>query len=417
MRTNIKTIISFFFFAILLINGCKKETNKPIDNIQNATQPITNPVVTNIAGGAVITYTLPNDPNLLYVKAVYERSGKTVTSKSSYFKSSITVEGLGDTTEQNVALFAVSRSEISSEPVNVKVSPLAPAIFDVLASLDIVESFGGMSIKFLNPATSSPSPNNIVIGILMWDTHLNEWVDVDAYYTGLENGVFSVRGLESVEKKFGFFVRDTWGNRTDTIEKTLTPIYEEELDVSKIKYAKGKFPVPQKVPLPTTGDPVLEPGNLSSWPFDKLFDGGIGNSGFHTNERNPVPIWIPIDLGVTAQLSRYKIWQRMHDNNSTYFYSHGNPHEWEIWGTNTPNDPESWVLLDHRIMTKPSGLPVGQVNNDDVEIARLGHEYEFPLGTPEVRYIAWKHIDSWASIEGSTGFLHMSEMKLWGQIR
>jgi hypothetical protein len=417
MKRNIKILFSFFLLAILLVNGCKKELNKPIDDNPNAPQPITNPVVKNIAGGAVISYTLPEDANLLYVKAVYERNGETVASKASYFRNNIIVEGLGDTVEQNVVLYAVSRSEVPSEPVNVKINPLAPAISGVLKSLDIVESFGGMSIKFLNPAPTSSAPNNIVIGILMWDTRLSEWVDVDAYYTGLESGVFSVRGLESVEQKFGFFVKDTWGNRTDTIEKILTPIYEEELDVSKIKYVKGKYPVPQKAPLPTTGDPVLEPGNLSSWPFDNLFDGEIGNSGFHTNERNPVPIWIPMDLGVTAQLSRYKIWQRMHDNNSTYFYSHGNPHEWEIWGTNTPNDPDSWQLLDHRVMVKPSGLPIGQVTNDDVEIARLGHEYEFPIGTPAVRYIAWKHIDSWASIDGSTGFLHMSEMKLWGQIK
>ena len=413
---KIKILFSLFLLTTILF-GCKEEFSEPIDENGSAPKPIANASIENISGGAIISYTLPDDPNLLYVKAVYERNGTTVESKSSYFRNYVVVEGLGDTNERNVTLYAVSRAEKSSDPVNVKIAPLAPSISLVLTSLDIVESFGGMSVKFENPASTASLSNNIVIGVLLWDTNLNEWKDVDAHYTGLDSGSFSVRGLPSVEQKFGFFVRDTWGNKTEIIEKVLTPIYEEEIDVSKITYAKGKYPVPQVAPFPATGGPVLEPGNLSSWPFGSLFDGKIGNSGFHTNERNPVPIWIPMDLGVKAQLSRYKIWQRMHDNNSTYFYSHGNPHEWEIWGTNTPTYPNSWQLLDHQVMVKPSALPVGQVNNDDVEIARLGHEYEFPLGTPAVRYIAWKHIDSWAAIEGSTGFLHMSEMKLWGQIK
>lgn len=405
------------FLLTAILSGCKEEFAKPISDSEAAPMAIINPSVKSIAGGAVITYTLPNDPNLLYVKAVYERNGAKVESKSSYFKNYVVVEGLGNTNEQNVSLYSVSRGEKTSSPVSVKVIPMAPPIAGVLSSLNVVESFGGMSVRFENPAATEFLPNNVVIGVLVWDPVLNEWKDVDAYYTGLESGAFSVRGLEAVERKFGFFVKDTWGNKTEIVEKVLTPIYEEALDVKKITYAKGKYPVPQRQPLPVGGSPVLEPGNLSSWPFTNLFDGAIGNSGFHSTERNPVPIWIPMDLGVTAKLSRYRIWQRMHDNNTTYFYSHGNPHKWEIWGTNTPTDANSWVLLDARVMVKPSGLPIGQVNNDDVEIARLGHEYEFPLSAPAVRYIAWKHIDSWAAIEGTTGFLHMSEMKLWGQIQ
>jgi hypothetical protein len=415
MKKN-KILFSILFLTAFLF-GCKEEYSTPIDDTGDAPMAVINPSAESIAGGAIITYTLPNDPNLLYVKAVYERNGAMVESKSSYFKNYIVIEGLGDINERDVKLYAVSRGEKASDPVSIKIIPEAPAIAGVLSSLKVLASFGGMSVSFQNPAATAAIPNNIVVGILVWDTRLNEWQDVDAYYTGLENGTFSVRGLEAVERKFGFFVKDTWGNKTEIIEKVLTPIYEEELDVKKITYAKGKYPVPQNMPLPVTGGPVLEPGNLSSWPFTNLFDGVIGNSGFHTNERNPVPIWIAMDLGVTAKLSRYKIWQRMHDNNNTYFYSHGNPHKWEIWGTNTPTDPNSWVLMDNRTMVKPSGLPVGQVNNDDVEIARLGHEYEFPLSAPAVRYIAWKHIDSWASIEGTTGFIHMSEMKLWGQVQ
>ena len=416
---NFKVVFFLLLFIVAVASSCKEEFNKPVYESTGAPQPIKNASVENIAGGAVISYTLPNDPNLLYVKAEFERQGKMVVAKSSIFKRTILVEGLGDTNPREVKLYAVSSSEEASTPISVTINPMDPAIFAVLESLDIKESFGGMNVKFLNPESSGERPYNIVIGVVAWNSTLNEWQDVDAYYTGLAGGSFSVRGLEAVTRKFGFFVKDTWDNKTDTVEKELTPIYEEEIlgSGNKITDIRKKYPIPQMAPMPADGSLILEPGNLSSWPFTALFDGVIGNNGFHSNEKNPLPAWFPMDLGRTVRLSRYKLWQRMHDDNKTYFYSHGNPHEWEIWGTNTPSDPNSWVRLDHEIMIKPSGLPVGQVSNDDVEIARLGHEYEFPLDIPAVRYIAWKNIDSWASIGGATGFLHMSELKFWGQVQ
>ncbi|ACU02934.1 MULTISPECIES: DUF5000 domain-containing lipoprotein [Pedobacter] len=410
-----KTILTLFMLVSVVMSSCKEETLKPLYGEKGAPKPVTNASVENIAGGAIISYTLPDDANLLYVKAEYERQGKMVVSKSSFYKKSVLIEGLGDTNPREVKLYAVGTGEEASAPIKVTINPLAPPIFGVMQSLAIRESFGGMNVKFLNPASTGERPYNIVIGVVVWDDKLSEWKDVDAYYTGLASGGFSVRGLEAKPRKFGFFVKDTWDNRTDTLQKEMTPIYEEQLKAAVD--VRKKFPIPQIRPLPVDGSLLAEPGNLSSWPFTNLFDNQIGNNGFHSNEKNPLPAWFPMDLGKVTRLSRYKIWQRMHDDNSTYFYSHGNPHEWEIWGTNTPADQNSWVMLDHQIMVKPSGLPVGQVSNDDVEIARAGHEYEFPLDAPAVRYIAWKHIDNWASIQGTLGFLHMSELRIWGQIQ
>lgn len=412
MKRN-KNILLLFLAGSILLQACKEEVLKPLYDSTGAPAPVTNVAIENIPGGAVISYTLPDDDNLLYVKAVYERHGQTVESKSSFYKKEVLVEGLGDTKPREVKLYAVSRSEDASEPVSVSIAPLPPPIYDVMNSLAIQESFGGMNVQFENLESTPERPYNIVIGVVVWNEELSEWQDVDAYYTGLAGGGFSVRGLEAVERKFGFFVKDTWDNVTDTLAMNLTPVYEEELAAPT--YIRQKFPVPQLAPLPADGSAVAEPGNLSSWPFTNLFDGEIGNNGFHSNEKQPIPAWFAMDFGHKVRLSRYKVWQRMHDNNETYFYSHGNPHEWEIWGTNNPSDVNSWVLLDHEIMQKPSGLPIGQVTNDDVEVARAGHEYELPIATEAYRYIAWKHIDNWASIDGALGFLHMSELKFWGQ--
>ncbi|MCH5687695.1 hypothetical protein LWM68_27570 [Niabella sp. W65] len=140
----------------------------------------------------------------------------------------------------------------------------------------------------------------------------------------------------------------------------------------------------------------------STYVLKNLFDGNTG-SMFHTKQNVDQPIWIPIDLGVKANISRYKIWQR----NGGFAWGHGNPHEWEIWGTNNPSDINSWVLLDRQVMIKPSGLPNGSNSNEDIEVANSGQEYEFKEGLPSVRYIAWKNIDCWDAIGGSTGFFHL----------
>jgi hypothetical protein len=98
-------------------------------------------------------------------------------------------------------------------------------------------------------------------------------------------------------------------------------------------------------------------------------------------------------------------------------FNHGNPHEWELWGTNDPTNVNSWVLLDHEVMVKPSGLPLGVNSNDDTYIATNGQEYQFPTNTPAVRYVAWKTIDCWASPQGQTGFFHLLEFSVYGQVQ
>ncbi|MGK6353352.1 DUF5000 domain-containing lipoprotein [Parapedobacter sp. DT-150] len=416
-----KIILKIFTAALLVVSviqSCKEETNEILHDDSAAPGPISDPVAEAIPGGAIIRYGLPADENLLYVKAVYERGGKEVVSKSSLYNDQVLVEGLGDTQEREVTLYAVSRSEVESTPVMIRITPLTPTIEDVLESLDIVESFGGMRVTFENKASTPETPSNIVIGVVRWNDELKEWEDIDAHYTGLAQGDFSVRGLDAVKGTFGFYVKDVWDNQSDTISTELTPIYEEELigtTFRDMRSGSPQYPIPQIPPLPASGEPIKHPGNLGSWPWARLWDGELGNTGFHTTERMDVPIWIPIDMRVKVKLSRYRIWQR--NSNGGYLYSHGNPHEWEIWGTNTPEDVDSWERLDHRVMEKPSGLPLGQLSNDDLAIAEAGHEYEFSIDAPPVRYIAWKHIDSWASIEGATGFLHMAEMKIWGQIQ
>lgn len=399
--------------GVLALLSCSDDNFGPIDRRGGIPGPVSDVRVENLAGGARISYVLPSDESLLYVKAVYLLNGEEVESKASYLTNNIVLEGFGDENEREVTLYAVSRAEETSSPVTAVIKPLQAPVFSVFESLDVQETFGGIVVNFENPHAASRSVNsNVVVGTLRWDQELNEWEEIGTHYSGLTKDQFAVRGLESKPYRFGIFIRDRWDNHTDTLVTELTPIYEEEISKSNWRDVRGRYPVPQVGILPVSGNPMLEGLDYSgAYPITNLWDGNVG-SFFHTRSGLEMPIWIPFDLGEPIKLSRYQIWQR---SVAGGYFSHGNPHEWEIWGTNTPEDPDSWVLIAHEVMEKPSGLPVGQNSADDRAVAAAGQEYDFVLDAPAVRYLAWKHIDNWASIQGEFGFLHINELSLWGQ--
>lgn len=411
--------------------ACTRELNGPLSDDGTVPGPVTNAQVENLPGSALISYTLPSSSNLLYVKAEYTVKGVKREAKASMYVNKILVEGFADTQETEVTLYAVSRAEVPSEPVKVKVKPLAPSIIGVRSSLVVDSTFGGIRVDFANPDGA-----NIAIGVVVKDS-VGDWQQVDFHYTSQKAGNFAVRGFPPVEREWGVFVRDRWMNHTDTLKQKWTPIYEIELDKSKFKDARSSqnstTQVPQFAPLPGSGNPMKTAQDYSSsWVITKLWDksgmGTTGTNGFHTKEKFDQPIWLPIQLdqsnsSVKFVLSRYKLWQRA----DGFAFNHGNPHSWEIWGTNdltkfNNNNPanrdpnQGWVLLDKRTMVKPSGIQEVGVNSaEDLQVAEEGQEYEFPAGIPPVRYIAWKNIDSWGSIGNYTGHMHLMEISFWGQ--
>lgn len=389
-------------FSMALLWSCKEETLGPLNGADEKPGIVSNVQVQNLPGGAKLSYTLPKSQSLLYVKAQYELKGKKYEERASYFNNNLTIQGFGSTAPQEITLIAVSRGEQESSPVKVIINPLTPPVISIRNSLVVQPTFGGPNIAYLNGSKAK-----VVIELLLDSSGV--WVNRDAEYTELEAGNFSSRGLPPVERKFGVFVRDRWDNHSDTMVLNLTPVPEEELGIPT--YRRNTWPIPQRPPLPASGAPIVTPANLSSWTFDKLFNGVIGNEGFHTNERLDLPSWLPFEMPQKAKLSRFKIWQRQ----SGYIYDHGNPHRWELWGTNTPTDTSSWVLLGSYVMVKPSGgESTGAQTSMDTQVAADGQEYDFNIDAPPVKYLAWKNIDSWGNIGGEKGHFHLSELKIWG---
>lgn len=157
----------------------------------------------------------------------------------------------------------------------------------------------------------------------------------------------------------------------------------------------------QNLQLPT------DIGSEYGWVLPNLWDNIVGqDQGFHTGGYG-MPQWFSIDLGITAELDHFRLWQR-----ESALYNVGNPKVFEVWGSNNPNPDgswESWELLQTFTSFKPSGLPPGQNTADDLAFAQAGEKFTFPAGIPNARYIRIKVLETW----GATNYLHLTELSFF----
>src|SRR5690554_3531470 len=142
----------FLMIIIIIVASCEEfERGTPVDADDVAPDPVSNVEIENTPGGAVISYTLPKNENLLYVMAEYTLSnGKVMEKKSSYFSNQLILEGFADTLEYNVNLYSISRGGLKSEPVPVTIKPLTPPIIEAFNSIKMNPTFGGLKVFFEN---------------------------------------------------------------------------------------------------------------------------------------------------------------------------------------------------------------------------------------------------------------------------
>jgi len=388
--------LRYIIVSILLMAAgasCKKEGRiNYTDENAPAPAPVTNVKVTVSPGAAILTYKLPTDPQLSYVKAVYEmQPGVFREAKASYYTDTLHLIGFGDTLVHKVQLFSVGKNEKASAPVELTVQPLRPAVVSTFSSITMGATFGGVQITFKNDAK-----DNLAITLMMDSTGKNTWTTVNTFYTGAPLGNYSVRGFDTTVKKFALFVRDRWNNRSDTLIKSIKPVYEELISKSTWK----------EVRLPTDTWAQADGGYQFSW----LFDNNI-NSIFASTNLSVLPQWSTVDLGKKVVLSRIV----EHQQQADHFYAGSAVKKFELWGSNDPNPDgswESWELLGSFESFKPSGLPLGQTTDEDRNYAWFkGEDFSFDRLLPAVRYIRFKTLETYSM----SGQVVIAEIDLWGQ--
>lgn len=366
-------------------------------NDGTAPAPITHVSVKNIHGGAIIKYAPSDDVDLLCVKAVFTNSqGIQQEVKSSMYVDSLVIEGLGDTQKREIKLYSVDRHENKSEPVSVTIEPLAPAVVQVMSSLDVVESFGGFFLNFTNTTRSALS-----FYVYKWVDETNEYEIHDVFSSKQEVGQLTIKGLEHKLLKLAIFVRDKWENTSDTLYTEITPWKESILDKKKFQLAK-----------------VLDD---ISWDYNegyhtRLWDDQIGGWNWgHTIYPVPFPHAFSVDLNVNVRLSQFQFWQRL--DKVDLLYAHGAPKRFKVYGCEDGKDlqnPDNWIVLFDGEMQRPSGGLFGDPSTqEDIEEANRGHVFTMNQNVPFIRYFRFQSLMSWSGMETSV----ISEITLWGDIQ
>ena len=379
----------------LLIWGCGEDYigQYAMDNIPPG--PVSGVSVENIPGGSIISYRMPTDEDFSYVKAIYTVNGKEKEQKSSSFNTSITLGGFGRSTAQEVELIAYDKSDNPSAPVKVDIHPLDASVFNIIENAVVTDDFGGIRVEWQNPDGA-----DVVLTVLTTTNEYGEeeWTETDRFYSSAVQGRANVRGFNDVERLFGIYFRDRWNNFSDTLYVNANPLFEEQLDKSKFRRWN-----PPGIPY--------DAYNGADWRIEGLWndriDPSTGGYASYTHDQT-------FDMGQVAKLSRINIQNRPE---ATLLYNFAHPKKFQIWGSVHPNVNEdfgTWTLLAEFESFKPSGLPLGQLNDDDRNYGwRDGEEWSFPLDIPPVRYIRWYVLETW----GGSTYTQVMEMTLWGSIQ
>ncbi|MGV8134040.1 MAG: DUF4959 domain-containing protein [Mangrovibacterium sp.] len=399
------TVSLIFFFA----HGCKEEGRLDhIDYSAPAPGQVSDVSIRNIPGGATISYNLPDDENLLYVKAEYEiRTGVFRECKASYYADSLTLDGFGDTKSYDVKVYSVGKNEKKSEPLIVQVNPLTAPVKE--SSKELKSAFGGVSVSFENTHATE-----LAIVLMTDTTGSGYWTTLQTFYTSATKGTFSYRGLDSIPARFATYLRDRWNNLSDTLEATLKPMYEEFIPKNTYK----------EVHLPTdTYDPIE---GRAEYMLNRAFDGVINqaNTMFATKTDAPMPQWATIDLGTTIIMSRLKVFHRA---GSASPWTGANVKKFELYGSMNPNPngswDSSWIPLGKFEAFPPSGGTGSSITQADRDYANLeGIDFDLEVNdfAPDpfvpIRYIRFKTTET-CNGPSLSGSVWVNELSFWGQIQ
>ncbi|MGJ7032446.1 DUF4959 domain-containing protein [Niabella hirudinis] len=396
---HLKTACPLLLFIGLV--ACTKSSSFKRDPVEKSTgkpSPVKVASIDNLNGAADVHYTLPDDPSILYVQADYMINGTTkLQEKVSKYASTLHLKGFGNAASYKVQLYAVNAGEEKSDPVEVTVQPTTPPYLSVRKSLVLQDAFGGVNVTYQNLDTAE-------VGIILLTKEKGRPEYAFSEYTGDPGGDFTKRGYSLDSRDFGAYVIDKWGNISDTIWKTINPLYEVPLDKNKI--ANGNLP----------GDAVAGWGTNFNNLFNHTGSGNAGTAQMYgaatTAGNRPM---ITFYLGQPTKLSRLKFWAA-----SNEYYKNIAPRVFQIWVSEQPNPngalDDTWTQIggDYEIK-KPSGQPVGSNTAVDDQTAASGWEFAFPLPPVKSNYVRIVGIDTWGANNDTR--IRFSSFSFWGDTR
>jgi len=376
------------------------------ENDSDITPPgsVSNVAVEALNGGAKLSYTLPGDNDILYVRAEYINSlGEQVFKSSSRYVNTIEIDGFNDTQAHTVKIYVVDRSNNKSEPVEVSVTPLISFIHLVKESITVEPYLGSVKVKWQNPSEKT------VFVYLYYNNGVEEKLRILS--SSYANESKTIRGLDSVFYDCSVMVEDFNGNKTTKeFNARVKPIFEQEI-------AKNTWSLVSN--LSVDGD-KWEGLTVNFW--DNIIDtkdNSTDNSYFIINRDDNggilnFPLNIVIDLNKSILLNRFVVWQRAYEyvdgNNGVsanyYYYKNENMRSFDLYAS---NDKLEWLLLGSFDIGDPRDAD-GNVPVAKIQEAINGHEFELDETSSAFRYLKF----SITSGYGSETNVYGSEITLYG---
>ena len=395
MKKQITQIVLLPFIIIITIFSCSKD--EEVDTAPPGAVSNISVVPTN--GGGIISYSLPTDDDISYVRAEYINSqGEDVFRVSSKYNSSIEVNGLNQTTPIQVRLYVIDENENISEALEIEFIPLESFIFLVQQSIEITPDLGGVKITWENIASKTVfvyvhilNGNDETIRILSSNNN--------------EESLF-IRGLEAVELSFSTKVEDFDGNITELqLVGNYTPLFEEKIEKDTWTLISSQS---------FNGD-AYEGRTVNFW--DDIVDTvetDSDNSYFIATRDNNggslnFPLDIVINLNKNVKIKRFKLWQRAYwyqGGGVTYHYQEENIKSFNLYAS---NDAQSWELLGQFDIGDPRDS-AGNIPTTAFQEAIDGHDFSLDNTSEQFRYLKI----SFTSSYGSTQILVGSEITLYG---
>lgn len=341
-------LIGFFLSALY---SCKKDDSS---NGAWKSGPLEEYHVTAINGGAIVTYTIPRDSNILYIMAEYKRNGEDFTEKSSVYKNLLRIEGFDTKEEVHVKLYKVNKQGQKSEAVELKFTPLKSLVDIAHDTLKLGPAFGGIVASWSNPLKTP-------LGVhLMFKNDQGELETKEVYFSTLEKDEYVFRGFESKEYTFAVCFTDKWGNTSDTTFYTTKPFYETMI-------AKPYGDMRAVIPYDNATDL-----NTTTYVFPNIWDNIVNTShhGWLTKPGNS-GVSITLDLGQVVKLSRVVI----HGYHVNSPYTQVNFTKFEMWGTKKIDEDK---LKDDDYWLDEYSVRTGSIFENGVTTA-----YELPAVTFE----------------------------------
>ena len=386
----------FLTILIFAVSSCSKQD----DGDTTPPSVLTVDSVTPTNGGGIISYTLPNDDDILYVRAEYTNSnGVDVSRASSSYNNSIEIDGLNQTTALTITLYVVDENYNQSAPIYVELVPLESFIYLVQESIEVNTDLGGFRITW----------ENIQSKTVYVFVHINNGSEEEIRILSSNNSSESiaVRGLPSEEITISTRIEDFDENSTTLEEKgTLTPLFEQVIDKSTWTLVASQ----------SVNGNAWEGASVNFW--DDVIDTTNNNS-----DNSYFMIWrdlnggslnwpldLVIDLNKNVKVTRFTVWQRAYWYNGPsdipYYFQEENMKSFIMYAS---NDAQVWEELGQFDIGDPRDSE-GNIPQSALDSAANGHEFELDEVSESFRYLKF----SVTSNYGSEAYVNGSEITMYG---